>query len=163
MSDSTPSGLSARLTPSEVGARAEFAVATALVTAGKLVYLPIFGAHSRVDLVFEDDCGLYRVQCKTSRLVRTALMFRTCSNTGESPKDYRGEVDLFGVYAPELGQVYLVPVDHVPTRYGSLRIDPPRNAQVKGVRWARDYLLGVPDGSCREPQLPLLYLSGESG
>ena len=71
-------------------------------------------------------------------------MFRTCSNTNQAPKDYRGEVDLFGVYSPELDQVFLVPVDEVPTRYGSLRMDPPRNGQVKGVRWAADYQLTVP-------------------
>jgi hypothetical protein len=103
----------------------------------------MFGAHSRVDLVFQDESGFHRVQCKTSRLVEgSAVLFRTSSNTNHKPKDYRGEVDLFGVYSPQLEQVFLVPVNDVPPRYGTLRIDPPLNCQEKGVRWARDYVLG---------------------
>ena len=56
------------LSPSEVGARAERAVAFALAAAGKRVYLPLFAPHSRVDLVFDDDAGFHRVQVKTSRV-----------------------------------------------------------------------------------------------
>jgi hypothetical protein len=57
------------LSPSEVGARAELAVATALAKAGHAVFLPLFNGHGRVDLVYEDcDGRLQRVQCKTSRL-----------------------------------------------------------------------------------------------
>jgi hypothetical protein len=73
--------------------------------------------------------------------VQTALTFGTCSNTNESPPDYRGEADLSGVYSHEPGQVFLALVEEVPTRHGSLRLKSPRNSQVKGIRWARDYLL----------------------
>jgi hypothetical protein len=38
-------------TPTDIGARAEAAVASALVRAGKAVFLPAFGANSRIDLV----------------------------------------------------------------------------------------------------------------
>src|SRR5690606_13970415 len=54
---------------SSIGAISEAAVAAALVRAGKAVYAPLFGAHSRTDLVVEDAAGLHRVQCKTGRLV----------------------------------------------------------------------------------------------
>ena len=57
------------ISPSRIGARAEMEGATALTRAGKRVYAPFFGADSRVDLVYEDDGGFHRVQCKTSRLI----------------------------------------------------------------------------------------------
>jgi hypothetical protein len=141
------------LTPSEVGARAERAVAFALATAGKRVYLPLFAPHSRVDLVFEDETGFHRVQCKTSRLNGAVVSFCTCSNTKDVRKSYQGEADLFGVYSPELDQVFLVPVADVPERACSLRLAPTRNRQAKGIRWAHDYLLAKPDVNASPPRL----------
>jgi hypothetical protein len=61
-------------TPSEVGGRAELAVAAALRLAGKRVYLPFFAADSRVDLVYEDEAGFHRVQCKTPHLVGEVMV-----------------------------------------------------------------------------------------
>ena len=49
--------------PSVVGARSEMAVASALQRVGIDVFVPIFAAHSRVDLVAETPDGLQRVQC----------------------------------------------------------------------------------------------------
>ncbi len=131
-------------TPTEIGARAEAAVASALVRAGKPVFLPAFGVSSRIDLIFEADGVLARVQCKTSRLVGEVLVFRTCSNTKNLPREYTGEVDFFGVYSPAQSLVYLVPAAGLPTRYCSLRLTPARNGQSKRVWWAADYLLGPP-------------------
>ena len=127
--------------PSELGAQAELAVASALTRAGRQVYLPFFAAHARVDLIFEDELGFHRVQCKTSRLRGDVVTFATCSNTKHVRKDYRGEVDLFGVYSPELDQVFMVPVGDVPLRLGHLRLRPARNGQSKGIRWAADYVV----------------------
>jgi len=128
-------------TPSEVGARAELAVAAALAAAGKRVYVPLFSAHGRVDLLYEDEAGFHRVQCKTARVRGEIVGFRTCSNTKNVPRDYVGEIDEFGVYAHELGQVFLVPIDHVASRYCYLRLGPAANGQAKGVHWAKDYAL----------------------
>src|SRR5205807_4450693 len=134
-------GAVAQECPSAVGARTELAVAMALVRAGWHVYQPFFSPHSRVDLVVDGDAGLRRIQCKTSRLSGDVLVFSTCSNTGKLKKDYRGEVDLFGVYSPELETVYLVPVEHTATRACSLRLAPARNGQTRRVRFAADYLV----------------------
>ena len=131
-------------TPSEIGERAELAVAGALRLAGKRVYLPFFAADSRVDLVFEDEAGFHRAQVKTSLLREDVIWFRTCSFTNKVHRDYRGEVDVIAVYSPELDQVFLIPVDEAPARGGHLRLTPTRNGQAKGVRWARDYLLAAP-------------------
>ena len=125
--------------PSEIGARAEREVAYALERAGWRVYLPFFAPHARVDLIAVAPGTVLRVQCKTSRLVRGALVFRTCSNTGNVPRTYAGEVDAFGVWSPEVERAYLVPIGDVGARTCSLRVDPPASGQAKGVRWAADY------------------------
>jgi hypothetical protein len=133
-----------RIAPSEQGARSEAAVASALVRSGREVYLPVFSAHGRVDLVYEGASGYVGVQCKTARIVREVLVFMTCSKTGNVPKTYNGQVDEFGVYSPDTGLVYLLPADELPTRLCSLRLTPTRNGQAVGVRWAKDYELGPP-------------------
>ena len=127
--------------PSVIGARAELAVAAALSEAGMAVYLPFFNAHSRVDLVYQDGAGLHRLQCKTSRIVKGVLCFSTCSNSKGERKDYQGDIDTFGVYSPDLEQVFLVPVDGLPRRSCSLRLSASANGQQKGLGWAKDYLL----------------------
>ncbi len=48
-------------TPSSIGARAEAAVASALVRAGRDVYLPAFTVNSRVDLVYFDAGRVLRM------------------------------------------------------------------------------------------------------
>ena len=120
-------------TPTEIGARAEAAVAIALVRVRKPVFLPAFGVNSRVDLIYADDGTLVRVQCKTSRLVGDVVIFRTCSNTRNLPREYVGEIDVFGVYSHSENLVYLVPAAGLPTRYCALRLAPTRNGQRKRV------------------------------
>lgn len=122
------------------GERAEAEVLRALVLSGASIWLP-WGGSSRADLVFEDDEGLHRVQVKRGRVTRGALFFATCSNTGGMQRDYRGEVEYFGVYSPELDRCFLVPVGHVPSRGAHLRLEPTRNNQHRGIRWAVEYLL----------------------
>jgi hypothetical protein len=129
-----------------VGARAEAAIASALTRAGYDVYVPIFAAHGRVDVLYEKTNGqLVRAQCKTARLRGDVLVFRTSSNTRNQPRDYVGEVDVICVYSPDLNLVYVVQVDEeLPARGGHLRLRPSRNGQQDGVRWAEDHLLGPP-------------------
>ena len=129
------------MTPSHIGAVAEAEVARALVRAGMAVYVPLFHPASRVDLVVDGPDGLQRVQCKTSRVRGGAIVFRTCSNTGNVALDYRGEVDLLGVWSPELQQAYLVPIAEVGARGSHLRLAAPGNGQAKGIRWASDHLV----------------------
>jgi hypothetical protein len=93
------------------------------------------------------DCGgrLLKAQCKTGRLREGAVRFSAQSvqsNTRRSRvRNYAGEVDLFIVFCPETKRVYVVPAEEVPNTWMYLRVDPPRNGQNKGVRWAHDYEL----------------------
>lgn len=129
--------------PSEVGAVAEREVAYALSRAGYDVYVPFFRPHSRVDLVAHRDGRVLRVQVKAARVQRGIVRFHTCSNTRNEPRAYQGEIDVFGVYAPQVDRCYLVPIDEAPDRGCHMRLAPPRNNQVKGIRWAADYEIGV--------------------
>ena len=129
-------------TPSEIGATAEREVAYALERAGWTVFLPMFAAHSRVDLVAVSASGqASRVQVKTARLTRdgTVVRFRTCSNTNNSPATYRSEIDAFGIWCPELQKAYLIPIEDTPSRGGHLRLAPTANHQSVGVRFAVDH------------------------
>lgn len=78
----------------------------ALADAGYNVLLP-FGENLRYDLAIDDGTSLARVQCKTGRLSKGAVTFRTSSsyyhhpNPGTPSKPYQGQVDYFGVYCRE--------------------------------------------------------------
>jgi hypothetical protein len=89
----------------------------------------------------DQDGELRRVQCKTGRLVRGAVVFATTRYTGRKHRTYQEhEIDYFGVYCPDTDAVYLVPIEEVgPHTSAYLRVEPARNNQTKGVRWAVDY------------------------
>lgn len=123
----------------------------ALVGAGHHVLVP-FGSHQRYDLVVDLGDEFLRVQCKSGRLAGGAVFFRTHSTTGARLEAYGGEADAFGVFCAALGTVYLVPVEAVPPRGAHLRLEPAKNRQERGVRWADDYLVveaSRKDGGCR--------------
>lgn len=130
--------------PVDVGHRTEAVILSELVRRGYRVLLP-FGVNQRYDLVLEGDGKFLKVQCKTGRLREGAIRVHplsTQSNTCRTTvRDYVGEVDLFAIYCPDNGIVYVLPASEVPTRGMHLRVDSPRNGQRKRVRWARDYEL----------------------
>ncbi len=131
--------------PKDVGDLSTLAIILALRDAGIAVLLP-FGENTRYDLAIEVNGSLHRVQCKTGRLSRGAVYFRTASSYYHHPhprmrvKHYHGEVDFFAVYCRETKGVYLIPITDLPVESGaSLRIDPPRNNQRRRIRMAADY------------------------
>lgn len=119
-------------------------VVAALTLQGKTVLLPL-GDFQRYDLVIDDGVRFLRVQCKMGKLTNGAVHFHPCSIDSRSKpgrclrKGYVGQVDLFGVYCPEVNKCYLVPVAITPATGCSLRIESARNGQQRGVRWAADY------------------------
>jgi hypothetical protein len=126
---------------------AEQAVVFALMAAGKTVLKPISNGL-RYDLVIDNLEGTFtRVQCKTGMLKRAdgVLSFRAYNCDARRPQGvpYQGQVDAFGIYCPQNGRVYLVPMAAVGriTSEVSLRLQPPRNGQEQGIRYAADYLI----------------------
>ena len=117
----------------------------ALIRLGKQVLLPI-GKAARYDLVVDEGDRFIRIQVKTGRFAQGAVWF--CGSSVHVSWDgrararrrgYRGECELFAVYCPDLSRCYFVPVEAVGIGSSALRIEPTRNGQSKGVRWARDY------------------------
>jgi hypothetical protein len=126
----------------------EQAVVLALMAAGKTVLRPISNGL-RYDLVIDNLDGTFaRVQCKTGMLKRggTVLNFRACNADARRPNGvpYHGQVDAFGIYCPQLGRVYIVPIAEIGsiTSEVSLRLAPTRSGQQKGIRYAAAYLIG---------------------
>jgi hypothetical protein len=74
-------------------------------------------------------------------------------------RDYHGEVVYLGIFRPDNGGVYLVPMTDLPLkREGTLRVDPPKNNQQLRVRFANKYEIGrvhlhAPDSVQRVPRL----------
>jgi hypothetical protein len=131
--------------PKDIGDRSTIAVMAALQWLGYGIYIP-FGENTRCDLILEDHGTLSRIQCKTGRLRKGAVVFNLCSNYAHhanpkaSRRTYQGEIDFFGVYCPETNGVYLLPIEDVPGRsQACLRVDPARNQQNKRIRPAARY------------------------
>jgi hypothetical protein len=131
--------------PKDVGDRSTLAIMSALQESGYALYLP-FGENTRCDLLVERDTELIRIQCKTGRLRNGAIRFAVCScyghhrNPETARRTYQGQIDFFAVYCPEMGSVYLIPIEDVPLKSAAyLRVHAPRNNQRRGIRFAADY------------------------
>ena len=132
---------------SKKGEITEAMVLAKLIQLGYKCLIP-WGHDHRYDIAIDDDGKLQRIQCKTARYIeeKGCLEFNTAityARVGGKPhirKGYQGEADYFGVYSPETGKVYLVPVEDVPIgSKGLLRLKAARNNQQKGVTWADNY------------------------
>jgi hypothetical protein len=135
--------------PNRIGAISQAKVLAALTVAGKVVLTPCVNVRP-YDFVIEERGAFFRVQCKTGRMVRGAIYFRphrlraAKRETGWDRRvtTYEGEVDFFGVYCPENDSVYLVPIgEATSSRYCALRVAPPKNNQLKRIRWAEEYFV----------------------
>ena len=106
-----------------------------------------WGHDCRYDIAIDNGGELIRVQCKTARYLESqgCLQFNTVityARVGGKPhirRGYKGEADYFGIYSPDTGKVYLVPVEDAPNGIAVLRLQATKNNQNKGVRWAQDY------------------------
>jgi hypothetical protein len=122
------------------GELGEAAVLAALLRHDLVVLVP-FGQSQPYDLVVHlADGSFVRVQVKTGWERDGCVLFNSCSTDhGHGRQDYRGRADVFGVYAPTLDRVFMVPVAAAPTRVMRLRLTATRNGQRAGVRDAADF------------------------
>jgi hypothetical protein len=109
-----------------------------------------WGHDHRYDIAIDNDGKLIHIQCKTACYLEergclefnTAVTYARVGGKSYIRKGYKGEADYFGVYSPETGKVYLVPVEDVPIgSKGLLRLNATKNNQQKGVKWAQEYEL----------------------
>jgi len=126
-----------------IGDVTETKVLSALVEKGWAMSVP-WGENCKYDLVGDDGDKIHRIQCKTGRLRNGSVIFRTHTShvhRGGGLEGYKGKADLFGVYCPDNGSIYLIPVDEVPDTYAYLRVEPTKNNQSEGIRFAKEYKL----------------------
>jgi hypothetical protein len=134
------------LTPSQKGAAAEAAIASAAIQLGLTVLRPLCEGR-RYDLVIDLEPTLLRVQCKLARRTGGVLAvgLQTCRHTpnGYVRTSYSAtEIDAICAYSPELGKCYLLPIAAISRRRSlHLRLDPTVNNQAEGITWARDHEL----------------------
>ena len=134
------------LTPSQKGAAAEAGIAAAAIQVGLVVLRP-WCEGSRYDLAFDLEPKLVRVQCKWASW-RDGVVEANLETSRHTPRGYvrtrytASEVDAIAVFAAEIRQCYLVPIEHVEGQSCvRLRLAPTRNNQAALVRWASDYEL----------------------
>jgi len=127
-----------------IGDISEAEIIVALLKLGKTVLKPI-GDNNRYDLVIEEDGNFFRVQCKTGKMVngsiRVAVKSIYLSSKGPVIKNYKGQVEFFAVYCPQIDKVYLVPEEEVGVNQISLRVEATKQNHPK-IRWAKQYEIG---------------------
>jgi hypothetical protein len=132
------------LTPSQKGAVAEAAITAMTIQLGLTVLRPLCEGR-RYDLVVDLEPALLRVQCKMARRVSGALLVALQTNR-YTPQGYvstsytAAEIDVIAAYSPELHRGFLIPIEEASGRRAiHLRLDPTKNNQANGIKWARDY------------------------
>ena len=121
------------------GNATEAAVLSAFVDKGWQVWTP-FGEGSPYDLLVGWGEVLLRVQCKSGRRRNGCLLFNAYgTDHGRGPTSYVGRADVFGVQLAETRDVYVIPVAEAAPNEGRYRLEPTRNNQAKGIRFAEPY------------------------
>jgi hypothetical protein len=122
------------------GNAAEARILAEFVCRGFNVLTP-FGGGQPYDLAVDLGDRFLRVQCKTAWSVARGCLSFNCRATdhGRGRVPYDGLADLFAIHLPSTDAIYLIPVAAVPGHLGRLRLEPPKNNQRRGVRFAADF------------------------
>lgn len=108
------------------------------------VSLP-WGDNERYDMIAEFNGKLNRIQVKTANEERNGSIIcytRSSSNhtTNKALKTYENDVDYFVFYNQIRDIIAIVPIEEVGlSRSITLRIEPCKNNQIKGIRFFKDY------------------------
>lgn len=103
----------------------------------------------RYDLILDLRPRLLRVQCKWAVRVNGVVSVRLYTSRrakeGMVSRRYAdGELDAFAAFCADTDACYLLPAEEfVAFRQAHLRLAPPRNNQLLGIRWARQYAFGA--------------------
>ena len=124
----------------------------AFVEQGCTVSIP-YGDNAKYDFIVEIDKRLYKIQVKTSSLKDEGVIQFSCRSThvnctGVKNEKYSPEdVDFFATYWN--GKCYIVSINECSAQK-NLRFVPPKNGQVKGISFAKDYEIGVQINKLKE-------------
>ena len=128
----------------QIGNITELEVLTYITKLGYQVSIP-FGDRERYDQIWDIKGKLLKIQVKTSRSKNDgeSILFSCRSNTRKDGKIQHSrytkeEIDYFATFWE--GKCYMIPVEE--TSVGKmLRFTPPKNGQIKGINFAKDYLV----------------------
>jgi hypothetical protein len=111
------------MNPKAVGEISEALVLARLIKLGHKVLLP-FGNNQRYDLVIDRGTAFERVQVKTGRIRKGAVVFNTSSINGFTRKRraYSQDVDAFCVYCPDNDKIYKIPITACGSRSKNLSL-----------------------------------------
>ena len=132
---------SVRPHPSDVGQMSEIMILRELIRNGYRVSIPFMGMNQRYDFIVDNGSNLLRAQCKTGKLTEGKIIFNGCSVDKKQSRRYTDEVEIFLVYCPDTDKVYWLPIEEITSDKPYLRVDPPKNGQTKGIRWAVQFEL----------------------
>ena len=131
------------LTSKQKGNLTELQCLSAFAAEGCGVSIP-YGDNSKYDFIADLDGKLLKIQVKTSSLKDEGSIKFSCRTThvnctGVKNERYSAnEIDFFATYWD--GQCYLVPVAECSVDK-TLRFVAPKSGQLKGISFAKDYLL----------------------
>jgi hypothetical protein len=124
----------------ELGNHSESIILGAYLKEGFTVSIP-FGSGASYDLLVDAGSNIYKVQVKTGWIDKGVLKYKCVRRQPESKRRrlYNDdEIDFLAVYCPANETLYGIPIKNHPSG-GWLRIEPVKNGQAKGIRWASDY------------------------
>lgn len=130
-----------KLDSKHYGALTELQVMTYLFGLGYQVSIP-YGDNARYDFILDINNKLYKIQVKSARLEDEGVYKIDCSRMRVNRnrnirKHYTNEeVDFFATMIN--GKCYLIPQSEV-SDSKRLRFIPPKNGQIKGITFAKDY------------------------
>ena len=104
-----------------------------------------WGDNERYDMIAEFDGKFNRIQIKTSNEEENGSVCcwaRSSTNhtTNKKLSSYEGEVDYFVFVNQTYDLLALVPIEELKGQKSiRLRLNPPANGQIKGIRYFKDY------------------------
>lgn len=107
---------------------------------GYSVALP-FGDNQRYDLILVHNKVVRLAQCKTGRLRNGVVRGNSCSHdhgAKRASRNYKNDVDIFLIYCPDNGKIYIADVNAIPPHKFHLRVDAALT-NYSGIHWAKDY------------------------
>jgi hypothetical protein len=122
----------------QIGSITEAVVLAALVKLRKHIVIP-YGNFGDYDLLIDEEGKFVKVQCKTGILKDGVVLFNAYTQNAGGDRSYGNSVDMYGVFCPQNGKVYLIPAPDCSQGKVSLRITPPKNNWKKRIRYAAQY------------------------
>jgi PD-(D/E)XK endonuclease len=97
-----------------------------------------FGENNSYDFVAERGGAFLRVQCKTGRLVKGAVVFNTTKSFKNAAYS-KNAFEMFATYCPQTGDIFFVRKGECGTGHKMIRVQPAKNHQAKGVNESKRY------------------------